>query len=84
MRKSTGSHKRQSSRPPKTGPAEEKLGNVGTLAGKVVDKMARAPGDIGQSASTRAADARKRASRAASKVAQDVATRLDPDSAKNR
>jgi len=69
---------------------EQKMGSMGTLAGRAMEKVASAPGnivhsativaqDVAHSATTVANETSKKASRAASKVAQDVATRLDPD-----
>lgn len=66
----------------KPGSVEQKMGSIGTLAGRAVDNVAETPGNIVRSATTIANRTKNKASRVASKVARDVAARLDPDQPK--
>lgn len=76
MKKSM-SHKKDNlpSKPIPRSTLEQKMGSMGTLAGRAMDKVVSAPGNIVQSAATVANETGKKASQ----VAQDVSTRLDPD-----
>lgn len=68
-------------KPGKPGSVEEKMGRIGSVAGGLVDKAVGMPKHFANSAASMATETQANAARKASKLAKDLADRLDPDPA---
>lgn len=83
MKKNTSDKKTRRVSAPKPEAVEnKKMERMGTKIGKTMDGMAEAPGNLAHSAKALANGTRRKASRAASKAAKDVALRIDSDDSK--